>query len=574
MLGMRFLAALLCSTVLLAQAKSDPLRYVPKHADVVARTVGPAAWQRAFAPTSLGKALADPQLLPIWVKLLAFLQTTVFEGEQQLEQANQFWDALEGYSGEVVFAARADWDAMDDLDKMAGAAVVAMGADGKTDLNKLAELLGDKLPGEMAGEVEVGGVAATLRELGTLQILGPVMHEKHLVLLFGQDLERRAAWFFNDAADKEATSELRQPVFALSLHLKRAIDKLVKSGAQDASMPSWVLEPFGVLALDELTFSMSPDGTYVGQEMHLKFNEGFRGLLSVFCPVRATKPDLLRLLPASASTYAVAPMDMSALVKVYEEVFADHADDLPMDRESLESVFTDMTDLDLLKDVVAHIGGEYMRIDDMAAQLAYDEDESEQLEEAREKLSEACFVIKLKNGRVFGSNLDTAIRSRGLHVSRKREEYNKTNIYRMNLLGMFPIEYAVTDSLFVLGIGKGEGTKKNLRGVLDAAAAGTGDAEPALAPEVVQRLKGMHAGWGGIQVGSLVEILEGLIATGETLDELLADGGMTLEDLEDPWQLMMDASKALKSVLARHKAGVIVNLDYFEKDRYVMRSRW
>ncbi|MGK0301566.1 MAG: hypothetical protein ACI89X_002445 [Planctomycetota bacterium] len=582
MLNMRFLAALLCSTFLLAQAKSDPLRYVPKDADLVARAIGPAAWKRDYAATSLGKALADPQLLPIWVKLLALVEIQmVFEGEeQQFEQAGAIWNVLKDYSGDIVFAARTDWDAMTDWDARSGsdmwdgAVVMALGADGTCDLAKMAGLLGDKLPGEKAGEVEMGGVAATLREADSMQSLGPIVHEGHLVLLVGKKLEERARWFFEDAADKAATNELRKPSFALSLRCERAVKALIEAADLLAPPPAWFFVQFGLLSVKEFAISVSPDGKYVAQEMRVKFGDEPRGLLGMACPERMGKPDLLRYLPAGAGTYAVAPMDLSALVKVYEDVFTNHADELPLDRDDVEGMFADMTNLDLFKDVLAHIGDEYMRVDDLMAGLIYDEDEDEpeQVTKAKDKLGDACFVIKLKNGRAFGKNLDTAIRSRGLHVSRKREEYGDHNIYRMNLLGMFPFEYAVTDSLLLVGIGEGEGTKKNLRGVLDAVAAG--DAEPTFSPEVSERLDGMPAGWGGIQVSSFVELLEGLVAIGESVDALLAKEGVALEDVEDPWQLIIDGSNVLKSVLARHKAGVAVNLDYFGKDRYVMRSRW
>lgn len=578
MLVMRFLAALLCSTILFAQAPSDPLRYVPKDADLVVRAVGPAAWQRDFAATSLGKALADPQLLPYWTQLLALMQNEVmFEGEEQLEQVGAVWELLKDYSGDIVFAVRSDWDAVD-FEAWTGAAVLALGSDGECDLGKMAKLLGDKLPGEKSGELEMGGVTATLRDAGTMQFLGPIVHEGHLVLLVGQELEERARWFFEDAAEKAATSELRKPSFALRVRCERAIEKLIEAADHVSSTPSWFFVQFGLLSLQELAFSISPDGKFVGQQLQVKFSDQPRGLIGIVSPERTAKPSLLRYLPAGVSTYAAAPMDLSALVKIYEDVFANHADELPIDRESVESMFTDLTKLDLFKDVLAHIGDEYMRVDDVAAEMALggddDEDDIEELALAKEQLSNACFVIKLKNGRAFGKSLDTAIRSRGLHVGRKREAYGDNNIYRMNLLSMFPIEYAVTDSLLIVGVGEGEGAKKHLRGVLDAVAAGDNGAGPTFAPEVAERLDGMHAGWGGIQVGSIVEILEGLVAAGETLDALLAEEGMSLEDLDDPYQLMFGGLSVLKSALARHKAGVVVGLDYFEKDRYVMRSRW
>lgn len=573
---MRILAGLTFSTLLFAQGEADPLRYVPKDADVVIRTVGPAAWQRDFAGTNLGKAFADPQMLPVWTKVLAYFETQMmFEGgKEQVDEARSIWDALQGYQGEIVFAARGDWEAMAGSDDLMGAAVLAFGADGVSDLDKMAETLGRYLPGDEDGEASFAGLPAPRREADGMQILGPLVHEDHVVLLFGYELEQRQQWFVESSADPAELQRLRKSSIGLHVRLAPVFRKLAQV-AEETGGPAEFFEELGMNSVRDFGVTIAPDGQYVRQEMHLRFQPGFRGLISAFCPESSRQPTLLRYLPASAGTYAAAPMDMSAVTRVYESFWENYGEMAPMDRDEVESMFSDMTNLDLFQDVIAHIGDEYLRIDDMTALVDFDdEDEPEQVTKAKDRLSEACYVIKLKDGKALGKNIDTAIRARGLHVGRKREDYNGQNIYRMNLLGMFPLEYAVTDSLLLVGIGQGEVTKKNLRLVLDAVAGGDGAAEPAFGPEVARRMDGMRAGWGGIQVGSLTETLEGIIGIGQSVEILLADVDMTLEDVEDPWQLIMDGCTALQAVLRRHKADTVVNLDYFEKDRYVMRSRW
>jgi hypothetical protein len=185
---------------------------------------------------------------------------------------------------------------------------------------------------------------------------------------------------------------LGKPAQALRVRCERAVEMLVEAADHISSTPSWFFVQFGLLSLQELAFSISPDGKFVGHQLQVKFRDQPHGLIGIVCPERPAKPSLLRYLPAGASTYAAAPMDLSALVKIHEDVFANHADELPIDRESLEA--------------------------------------------------------------------------------------------------------------------------------------------------------------------------------------LLAEEGMSLEDMDDPYQLMFNGVSALKSSLARHKAGVVVGIDYFEKHRYVLRSRW
>lgn len=578
--GMRFLAALLCTSVLSAQPKSDPLSYVPPDADAVIQLAGPAVWRRDFGPTSLGKALADPQLTPIWEKFLAALCDGrllggVADSEQRQRIMRELWEQLQGYSGRIVLAGCADWEAISDFDQLTGAACIVLGGDGATDLAALAKSMADALPGERVGEVEVGGVPAELRSHEGSQTLGPVMHDGNLVLLIGQELEERALQFFEERDEPAEWSQLRGHTFSSVFRMEGAIAPFLKVMDLESRFPDWFAEEMGLLALKEFGFSARPDGKYVAQQTWATLNEKQRGLIGVLYPPRATEPTLLQYLPAGAGNYTACPFDVDEIVRIYEHIFATYADDLPMDRTQLEQAFHKMTKLDLLKDVVAHVGNEYLRIEDIMGDAEYDEDDPVEVDALRQQLGDTCLVVKLRNGRALAKSLDTAIRARGLHVGRKREKYNGTTIYRMNLLGMFPIEYAVTDSLLVLGVGSSEGAKRNFRGVLDSYAAVVAGGDPPTLVETVQeRIDRMPKGWGGMDAISLVELVESVVAAGEETKTIMADEGLATEDLDDPWALLFEAGNALQGVVKRHGIAMAVNLMYFEKGRYLIRSRW
>lgn len=579
MRAMRSLAPLLCTAVLCAQERSEPLRFVPAGADVVVRTIGPAAWRRDFAETKLAQALASRELEPEWDKLLGTLTDAVDLDAAAREQAAALWQLLRGHTGEVVIAVSIEWDAVSaEADAFPFAAVVAVGGDGATDLQGFAARLADLFGEAAVTEIELGSTTAPLRELGAVECAGPAMIDGSLVCVIGTDLAERAGTFFaNDDGAAALPSRIRNSAFGAHLVLKPAIEaflKLMKSEEMGPEMAP-LFDLLGVRALKTIGATMYPDGRFVGQELAITLEGGGRGVFDVMMPLGRTRPGLLRYLPAGAGTYRAGPIDARALENLYARAFGLFADVLPITREQLEAQFTTFTRLDLVADVLGQIGSEYLRVDDAAAALDPTEELPEQVEKANEQFSNACFVVRLQDGARFGKDLDTAIRARGLHVGRKREDYAGTRIHRMNLLGMFPIEYAVTGNLFVLGVGDGEGTQRNVRGVLDAVVAeANGAAAPGLAAPVTSRLEGWPEGWSGIDVASLGEALEGVIGSFEGVEAMLARSDLTREDVEDPWWLVLDAARALKPILERHGVETSVSVDYMTKDRYLMRTRW
>lgn len=569
--GMRGFIPFLLAASLTAQGHPDPLRFVPADCEIVIRTRGPAAWKKEFAATGLAKTFGDPALAPKWEALFEALAQDAEFGEEERERLGELPAMLREYSGEIAAAFRIDWEDMDlSAKEPPGAMVLAFGPDGKTDLDALRERLADALPAAQDVELELGGTPAALRRSGSWEMAGPILHRGCVVLVMGTDLERQARQFFEVDEDGPAAIEgdVARATFGLRLALGRVLTRLCELPGDEPRLLG-MFRDLGLGAISDMTLTMFPDGAYVGQTLALDFNDAERGLLGFALPARRASPALLRYLPRGARTYAAAPLDGKALLELYPRVFELGGEILPMSREQFDELFTDYTKLSLLDDVLALIGDEYMRIEDVSAVVDYTEDMPESVEKAQDNFANTCFVLQVTDGRKLGRSLDTAIRARGLHVGRKREEYAGTTIYRLTLLGMFPVEYAVTDSLFVLGMGDSEGTKQNVRGVLDAAAAA--GAEPfEFSPEVKERLDGLPEGWSGIEVASLTEVLDGFIGTFEQFE------GEFLEDHpgNDPWTAVVDLAKAMRPELARKGAATAVTVDYYTKDRWLSKSRW
>ena len=426
-------------------------------------------------------------------------------------------------------------------------------------------------------EIAFGDQVAGMRRGGAWEMAGPVMCEGCLVLVMATDLESQARQFFEVVEHEqfELQGDMSTATFGVQIALGQLVAKLCEIDGRSArSEVLHALSDLGLGSVASVSMTMFPDGKYVGQTMALDYDGSADGLISLVLPTRRTRPNLLRYLPPSARTWSVWPIDGAGVAEFYPRVFELLGDKLPIAREQFETQFTAYTKLRLVEDVLSLIGDEYMRIDDPAAVLEYDEDMPESVENAQDQFGNSCFVLQVRDGKTLGRNLDTAIRSRGLHVGRKSEDYATTKIYRMNLLGMLPIEYAVTDSLLLLGIGESEGTRQNLRGVLDAVSAG--QAEPTeFPPEVMQRLEGLPEDWSGIDVASITEVLDGLIASLAEWEAWLVEEDIDPEDIDEGmWWAALELAKALRPELARESAATVVTVDYFGKDRYLSRSRW
>jgi len=581
MVAMRMLALLFPTVALFAQEQGGPLRFVPEDATFVARSVGPAVWQREFGEVSLIRALASPELQPKWSALAASLEHELgFADDSQRARLASLWEHLRGYGGDIVLAGRIDWEDMAaDMEAFPGALMLAIAGDGHVDLQRLADDVRELLPDVAGEEVEIGGMPTSIWSGEGIDLAGPIVMDETMILFCGSDLEKQAPLFLQADGRSASVDHVRDAAFGLHMRLQwssrqlRAIFDVLGIAPEAAA----VLEVCGILSVAGFGMTISPDGRYVGQTMDIEFGAGPRGLFDVMMPERRGRPGLLRYLPQGASAFLAMPLGGSAIERLYASFFDAQPAGSDFDRELLEQQFTALTKIDLIEDVLAQIGDEYLRIDDAAAAPLLDEEEDfdEDLDRAHTMFGNTCFVVRVRDGRSFAKSLDTAIRARGMHVGRKREDYLGHRVYRLNLLGMLPVEYAVTDTLFVIGIGESEATRQNLRGVLDAVEAESSGAQALpLSAEVLERLRGLPEGWGGIEVTSVIDMLDGITTGFGQLEAMLAVDGLVRDDVDSPIWLYGDLAGVVRPALAREGVGIAVQTVYLTGDRYSSRSRW
>jgi len=560
---------------LLAQQAPDPFRYVPADAAFVLRAKGPAAWRTDLAATGIGKALTAPGMAASWNELVDSCRKELDPDGGHAKQFGKLVDQLLGHAGTIVLAVRFDFSKVTEDHPPGFLVSLAVTGDGHTDLEQLAKTIGDLLP-DGAADRQLAGQQVRVHTVHKVQFTAPFLHEGSLVMLCSSDLETQAALCLDRREHAfPVAPQLQGGVFGVQIEAHEPIRALLDAMAgfddERARLITKGAELAGLRSVQRLLTTMFADGTHLGQESRIEFNDGARGLFDVILPVRRNTPRLLGYLPPNAQNWSIGIVDVQALHALYTAVFEKIGDEIPMTREKIESSFTEFTKLRLHEDFLALLGDEYMRIDEFTTVT---DTENEALEKLDERFGDSCFVVHLRDAKVAAQNLEKALRARGMHAARKTEDYGDTKIYALRLLGAFPIEYAFAADVFVIGIGGGEGTRQNLRRVLDTVAArGKGAAATELSAAVQARLQGWPEDWAAIDVGDLSEILDGLITSIDSALVMVAEADVEPEGLDIAHRLVALARK-LRPELVRHDAAVALSAGYSARAAYVLRSRW
>jgi hypothetical protein len=564
------LALLSLVSALLAQQAPDPFRYVPADAAFVVRTKGPAAWRADLAATGLAKALSAPGTAASWKELFDSGRKVLDPDGAHQKQFGKLVELLLGYEGSIALACRLDFSKVTDEHPPGFCLSLALTGDGHTDLAELAKVIDDLLP-EGAVDRELAGQQARVHKHARTQFTSPFLHEGALVMLCSSDLETQAALCLDHREHGfPVAPQLQSGVSGFQVEayepVRACLDAVAKLDHEEAKLIVKGIELAGARSLQRLVWNAFADGKHLGQEMRVEFNDGARGLFDVVLPVRRTRPKLLAYLPPNVPNWTIGIVDVQAAQALYGKVFEQFGEQLPQSREQIEAMFTEFTKLRLHEDFLSLLGNEYMRIDDFAAGVDV-EDEGGQL-------GDSCFVVPLRDAKVAAQNLEKALRSRGMHAARKSEDYGDTKIYSLRLFATMPIEYAFAGDVFVLGLGEREGTRKNLRSVLDTVAARSKGGEPAeLSAAVQTRLQGWPEDWAAIDAGDLAEVLDGLITSLDTALAMVAAGEMEEEASEFAHRFVEFARK-LRPELMRHDAAVTLSATYSARDAWVVRSRW
>lgn len=575
---MRFLLpTLFACSALFAQDQASLNRFVPKDSRLVLHMSSPAAWKSQFAKTRVSKLMQTATLAPILGMVDQAMEGAMSElrssGKLDAEVVEKF---LADYQGKMTLAVQIDLDGLAEAmqsgtpPKLSGALAVV--ADGKTDLGALADTLGkafeagnpDKLRDLKVGDQLFRYIADSDVHVGV-----PTLVEGHLVWIFGTDLPKTAEKLL--AKDQRFEGGAANQALYCNLDLGTLMqgftDMLANQMEQEGAPfdARKLLQGLGLLSIRNAQLQLGADGADMTTELKIDTTGKDLGMLGMTMLDQGT-PKLLRYVPANAENFGITPFDFGAIYSSVANMWGELEEVVPMTFEDAIAEVTDFLKVRLKEDLLDHMGTEMLNVVDSAAigENLANQDEDMDEENMLGMLSGSCMAISLRNGAAFAESLEKVIRARGMHASRKSEDYQGTKIYKVLLAGLLETEYAVVDDALLVAIGKSDSARNNLRAMLDQRA--SGNASGSLPTKLQQRLQALPEGWSGIGVTSMPAMLTGIK---EALDNVAAMAELPME-MEGFGEMLGGLAGELK----RLGLESMLSTTHTSKKSMVMRLRW
>ncbi len=574
-----FVPVLFCAVLAAQETTAQPAiaanRFVPADSCLVARIASPAKWRQQFAKTQVQKLMASQTLAPLFDQATAQIDAAL----GQLRTSGKF-DAdlieklLKDYTGDLVISLQVDWPAVMKAAEADGPPpmtfVAALTPDGSYDLAALAAAI-QKFAEEETGQrrplkdLTVGDVRLRITDDDMAPACLPAIVDGHLVMIGGSGIEKSAERLLS--ADKRYEGTIgSQPLF---VHAKlgdamktliTALEDKAEAGELGA-MPvpvSDMIAWFGFGDLQTMSMSVGAEEGHVAAEFSVALGSDATGLMSTV--MFEHQPKLLRLVPPGSEWFSITPFDLGAFYRTVANAWTDLGDAVPITFDEAMTSFTEAMKVRLDEDLIAHVGTEVLMVEDVDPEA--DAEMSE--EDGPFAIAGTCIAVSLKNGKAFGESLETLLRSRGLHAARKTEEYAGTKIHQLKPAGLVELEYAVAGDLLLLVVGKREGARRNLRAVLDAQANTTAAAE--LPASVQKHVQALPAGWSGISVTPVGQLLAGF----STMLDTLSSMGEATEEVAQTFKVLSSLGGEMQRLGIDH----MVSTSYTTRRSIVSRLRW
>jgi hypothetical protein len=414
-----------------------------------------------------------------------------------------------------------------------------------------------------AGELRLTAVADEDGMWGTI----PAIVDGHLVMFYGTDVEAQATKAIEGKDRFEAADAGNTPMFVHAdlrgfvTAMDQGVAEIEEMGGAPFDMGE-LLDAIGLRSLQDFRMTLGADGKHLVSDVQLGLRADKRGLMAML-PQSSAQPKLLRALPAATSNWTIMPLDLGVLYTSAEQIVTMLEAEMPMSWPDMMTAMAEELKVRLKEDLLDHLGGELMALSD-ASELA-DEDEAGNPANPLAAINGQCMVLSLRDGAAFGKSVETMLRARGLHAARKTEEYQGAKVHRMTLAGVLELEYAITDDMLLLALGRSESARASLRGVLDAKASGTATELPAA---VKAHLDAAPAGWCGVGVTRPADTMMGI---GQAMVGLVAmSGGGEADQLG----MVADVLQALAGEMKRLGVDTSVGFLYSGPKGVGYRLRW
>ena len=461
---MRALASLiLLALTPLLQAQDSCLRFLPKDPLMVLVVAGPKTLLTALQQTQAGKAVAASDLRASLEALVGWLaKDAEFEPLLANLEPKAVLDAALGYDGRFAMGIGMPPPGAQPIEERAPLVAFVLGPDPRIDPASL--LLGFTLnwakDSDEAPDFEVKFGERKLRVRRESPddpwLTEPLQVDDHIVMYGSDPLPA-------DIAQEVAGAAGAAKLLPQALHNKLAAiwvppqvrELILAELAAEGPTAEAVLRVSGLLAFGGLSCTLEVEGEQIVQRGQVALDPGQpRGIFDLMAPPSQPLRGLLSLVPPDCTAWTLYTLHLSALPALGKRVVDTLGEAAPLSWEEIEQQAKDFLKVDVAGDLLAHVGDRILAVQSSrraAETLPMPTDEMAAREFAAE-LSGAAIALELKQGEAFGKGLERLIRARGLHATRKTVVDEGQRIHRIAIAG-FPLEYAVTDRLFVLSWG-------------------------------------------------------------------------------------------------------------------------
>ena len=451
----------------------SPFDLIPAGTHIVVSMDGPAALAKKFAGTRLHKLLGSDAVAelvqkhrnsfePILKKKLEALSFDLDELQKQLLD----------YSGKLVLAIHLGDRAIDFSDPPPELTVtVLLSPDGRTPLKQICTKVAETIQEEHSDrleEVEFEGRRFSHVPSGDHrggEFLVPFMHRGHLCLCFAAKDPRVVLRRILNPEQKQAyrpSARLADKGFFVRIDLRslmgfvrRSIQQLDED--QDTRWTN-LFDELGCRSLEHLEIMTEARPPYVVQETRLQLNARRAAALFALFPDKPGPSPLQAILPVDVQKAGMFFLDLTRLHAAV--MHAGFTEVLAVAR--LKSEFETMFDLRLKEDVLQHVSGHLLLLEQAATDVDGEEEEFDRYSpfgKGLQQIGRYCLAVSLRDPEAFARSLEKIVRKRGLHAARKTRDFKGFKIQKVNIMGLTHVHYAVTDRALILAVGYGGGVR-------------------------------------------------------------------------------------------------------------------
>jgi hypothetical protein len=566
-----------------AAPRPDPGRFLPQQALLQIECDGPARMAELFRETRVAQLLQSEELRET---LLPFAQSF---WEQWRGTAQQIGISSQGllrfakrYDGRMAIAVGAQPQGLLGGGSADAWALVALSPGEGLDFASVQRVVRGFLEANEATRSvrQLGQQELVFRRMQELEFLLPVVLEGCLVFAVAQDADslvaamRKAMSRATEAKPKlggpkegasraPAVFELRAPMAPWWNMMEQQLRAPGGAADPETALLRELLERSKLTAWTEFGMRVQPRGEFAELGFVMPNLRKAGGAWPLILP--GPEPfALARYVPRDLDAWQLSQLDLAGMLQLYFEADAavqgvgkgegESEGERPAQgagaRAQFDRIVAQATGLRLQEDLLDLLGGEFLQLGQASVTSSGS---------GPTGLGGLCYALELRDHARFGASLEKLLRKRGMHAARREIETEHGSYFRLPVLGLFDVSYAIRPGMLIAGLGD-EGAALIER-ALAAPARQDVPRPAAIAARLAALGEGQQLG-GSLPIGGLLRVLEEQVRA-----EAGAGAGAEI-------QLVLDLTQRARRLLEKHGLAHLVFAHEWDHGSLHYRMIW